>query len=129
MSYGQLVLSSHEVPLGHSLIGIEQSIVPWYKIYHSFNNDEIKRHLMSVLLEIPDDIVQAIRLPEDRMKQELIGELAITLYAHGLISFGKAHVLAGMSHFEFGRLLGKRSVSRHYGPEELEDDLIYARCQ
>lgn len=84
---------------------------------------------MSVRLEIPDDIVQAIRLPEDRIEQELMGELAVALYAHGLISLGKAHELAGIGKFEFGRLLGKRGIVRHYGLEELEDDLSYACCQ
>jgi len=28
---------------------------------------------------------------------------------------------------EFGRVLGERGISRHYGREELEDDLAYAR--
>jgi predicted HTH domain antitoxin len=44
-----------------------------------------------------------------------------------VLSFGKARELAAMSKFEFGRLLGKRGVTRHYSWEELEDDLTYAR--
>lgn len=82
---------------------------------------------MSVQLQIPDAIVQAIRLPEERMAQELLVELAIALYAQGLLSFGKARELAGMGKYEFGRLLGERGVARHYGREELGDDLAYAR--
>lgn len=81
---------------------------------------------MSVQLQIPDTVVQAIRLPEERMAQELLVELAIALYAQGLLSFGKARELAGMGKYEFGRLLGARAVSRHYGREELDDDLAYA---
>jgi predicted HTH domain antitoxin len=32
-----------------------------------------------------------------------------------------------MGKHEFGRLLGERGIVRHYGREELEDDLKYAR--
>jgi predicted HTH domain antitoxin len=44
-----------------------------------------------------------------------------------MLSFGKARELAGLSKYAFGQLLGERSVERHYGPEELEEDLRYAR--
>ena len=44
-----------------------------------------------------------------------------------MLSFGKARELAGMSKQEFGQLLGDRRIERHYGPEELEEDLRYAR--
>jgi len=82
---------------------------------------------MSVRLQIPDSVAQAIRLPEDRIEQELRLELAIALYAQGLVSFGKARELAGKDKYEFGQLLGERRIARHYGREELEDDLDYAR--
>ncbi|MCD6290837.1 MAG: UPF0175 family protein [Anaerolineae bacterium] len=81
---------------------------------------------MSVQLQIPDTVVQAIRLPEERIAQTLLVELAITLYAQGLLSFGKARELAGMGKYEFSRLLGERGIVRHYSREELEDDLAYA---
>jgi predicted HTH domain antitoxin len=32
-----------------------------------------------------------------------------------------------MDKYEFGQLLGERGVLRHYTPEELDDDLTYAR--
>ena len=54
---------------------------------------------------------------------------AIALYAQELLSFGKARELAQMNKYEFGQLLGQRSVLRHYGLEELEDDLDYASCE
>jgi len=82
---------------------------------------------MSVQLQIPDSVVQAIRLPEERIDQELRIELAVALYAQRLLSFGKARELAGKSKYEFGRLLGERKVTRHYGRQDLEDDLAYAR--
>ena len=82
---------------------------------------------MSVQLHIPDSVARAIRLPEERIAQELLEELAISLYAQGFLSFGKARELASMGKLEFGQLLGKRSIPRHYGREELKDDLKYAR--
>lgn len=84
---------------------------------------------MSVRLHIPDSVVQAIRLPEKRIVQELLVELAIALYAQGFLSFGKARELAGLGKYEFGQLLGRRGIPRHYGQEELEDDLRYAHRQ
>ena len=84
---------------------------------------------MGLLLQIPDSVTQAIRLPEGRMKEDLLLELAVALYAQGVLSFGKARELANLTKFEFGQVLGRRGIVRHYGQEELEDDLIYARGQ
>jgi predicted HTH domain antitoxin len=81
---------------------------------------------MELHLRIPSSVTQAIRLPEKRMVQELLVELAVALYAQEALSFGKARELAGLSKYEFGLLLGKRDIPRHYGWEELEDDLTYA---
>jgi predicted HTH domain antitoxin len=84
---------------------------------------------MGLELQIPDSVIQAIRLPEGRIAHELLMELAIALYREKLLSFGKARELAGMTKHEFGHLLGERAIPRHYGPEELEDDLAYAGCE
>jgi predicted HTH domain antitoxin len=81
---------------------------------------------MGVSLHIPDSIAQAIRLPEERMPEALMAELAVTLYERGLLSLGKAQELAGMDRDGFGRLLAARGVSRHYGEQELAEDLAYA---
>ncbi len=82
---------------------------------------------MAVQLEIPDSVAQAIRLPEDRLQNGLLEELAVALYQHGLLSFGKARELTGQDSRDFSNLLGDRGVTRHYGREELSDDLAYAR--
>jgi predicted HTH domain antitoxin len=84
---------------------------------------------MSIQIEIPDHIVQAIRLPLAEQKQQLLVELAVALYARGLLSFGKARELAGLNKYEFGLLLGRRDVPRHYQVEDLQDDLTYAHHQ
>lgn len=82
---------------------------------------------MSINLEIPDHVAQAIRLPLEEQQQQLLVELAVALYARGILSFGKARELAGLSKYEFGLLLGKRRIPRHYSSEDLQDDLMYAR--
>ncbi len=84
---------------------------------------------MELEVRIPDSVAQAIRLPEDQIEGEILQELAIALYARGLLSFGKARELAQMGKYEFGQLLGQRGIARHYGTEELTDDLAYASRQ
>ena len=81
---------------------------------------------MTIHLEIPDTVAEAMRLPGGELQQRLLIELAVSLYAQGILSFGKARQLCGMSKFEFGILLGKRGVPRHYSQEDLRDDLTYA---
>jgi hypothetical protein len=36
---------------------------------------------MSLSLSIPDSVVQAIRLPEKRLREEMLLELAVAFYA------------------------------------------------
>jgi len=50
-------------------------------------------------------------------------ELAIHLYATGILSFGPARRLAGMSKMEFHFLLGQRRIERQYDVEDYEKDL------
>jgi len=82
---------------------------------------------MTLYLEIPDSVARAMRLPPSEQRQKLLIELSVTLYAQGILSFGKARELAGMDKLAFGQLLGKRGVPRHYGEEDLQDDITYAR--
>lgn len=84
---------------------------------------------MSILLEIPDSVARAIRLPPVEQPQQLIQELAVMLYTQEILSFGKARELAGLSKTQFGVLLGRRNVPRHYRLEDLADDLTYASGQ
>ncbi|MER3432352.1 MAG: hypothetical protein C4288_02720 [Leptolyngbya sp. ERB_1_1] len=58
---------------------------------------------MGLQISISDSIVQALRLPEQRIEQELRRELAIALYTQDILSFGKARELAEMDKYEFGQ--------------------------
>ncbi|WP_276252551.1 UPF0175 family protein [Halomontanus rarus] len=77
-------------------------------------------------IEISDEVYDALRLPEDEREGVMREELAVSLYARGALSFGKARELAGLSKRDFGKVLGERGVERHYTDEELEEDLAYA---
>jgi predicted HTH domain antitoxin len=81
---------------------------------------------MTIQLDIPDSVVQAMRLPGGERKERLTLELALSLYAQGILSFGKARQLAKLSHYEFSQLLGQRGIPRHYEDVDLQDDLNYA---
>lgn len=78
-------------------------------------------------IEVPGEIYDALNVPEDEREEVLRRELAVSLYDEGILSFGKARELAGLSHREFHRLLGEREVERHYTAAELEEDVEFAR--
>ena len=83
--------------------------------------------LMTLHLEIPESVVSGLRLPEPEMEPRLRAELAVALYGQGILPFGKASELAGISRHGFADLLGRREMPRHYTEQELAQDLEYAR--
>jgi len=82
---------------------------------------------MSLSLEIPDEVWQAMRLPPAETKARIQLELAVSLYAQEILSLGKAAELAGISRLEMNDALAKRGVPMHYAQEDLSNDLAYAR--
>ena len=66
-------------------------------------------------------------MPEGEIAQRLKTELAIALYAQGVLSLGKAAELAEMSRLLFGELVGQRGVPRQYSEKDLTQDISYAR--
>jgi predicted HTH domain antitoxin len=81
----------------------------------------------SLTLEIPGEVVDALRLPDVEKTQRLRLELAISLYSQGILSLGKAAQLADLPRWEMNRVLAQRQVPMHYGPEELGEDLQHGR--
>ena len=81
---------------------------------------------MGLTLNIPDSVLQGLRLPEGEIAQRLRTELALALYAQGALSLGKAAELAEMNRMNFGELLGQRGIPRHYGDTGLAQDVAYA---
>lgn len=78
-------------------------------------------------LEIDDAVYEALRIPEQERPERLKQELAVSLYAQDLLSFGKARELAEMSTREFQEVLGEREIRRHYTDEELAEDREYSQ--
>ncbi len=74
-------------------------------------------------LEISQDILDSARLSVNDLKIEI----AISLYAQGRLSVGKARELAGMSLWEFRQLLASRRISPHYNVDDFEEDLTTLR--
>jgi len=78
-------------------------------------------------IEIPEEVYDSLRLPEDERDGVMREELACSLYDRGVLSFGKARELTELSKREFSELLGERGIERHYTDEELDEDIAYAR--
>jgi predicted HTH domain antitoxin len=83
----------------------------------------------TLILEIPETITQAMRLPPQQQKRQVLIELALSLYAQDILSMGKARELSTLEKREFIDLLGERQISRHYAVEDLEEDIAYAGRQ
>ena len=81
---------------------------------------------MSVTLEIPDEVFQAMRLPPPEIEARLRLEVAISLYAQQILGLGKAAELAGLSRWELNQTLAKRGVPMHYSEKQLAEDIAYA---
>jgi len=79
--------------------------------------------MASLIIEIPADVVSAIKLPRKELDRALKIELALHLYATGILSFGPARRLAEMSKMEFHFLLGQRRIERQYDLEDYKKDL------
>ncbi|WP_415378936.1 UPF0175 family protein [Halosimplex sp. TS25] len=77
-------------------------------------------------IEIDDEVYEAMQIPERERPQVMKRELAVSLYARDILSFGKARALAEVSKRELQELLGKREIPRHYTEVELAEDLEYA---
>lgn len=81
---------------------------------------------MNITLHIPESVARSLRIPEAEAEERLRQELAAALYANGLLSFGKASELAGVSRFDFASVLAQRRIPRHYGQQEQGEDVAYA---
>ena len=79
-----------------------------------------------IVIRVPKDVVESARVPEKEFERIAKIELAIALYARGVLSLGQARRLAGLSKWEFLEELAKRGIERHYTREELEDDIAFA---
>jgi len=80
-------------------------------------------------LDIPESVASSLRLPLPEVEPRLRTELAVALYAQGILPFGKACELAESSRYAFADLITSRNIPRHYTDSDLAMDLEYARGQ
>jgi hypothetical protein len=80
---------------------------------------------MTFHLDIPESVAQSLRLPAPEVVPRLRTELAVALYARGILSFGKASEFAEVSRFAFADLIAQHDIPRHYTEGELTQDLDY----
>ena len=79
--------------------------------------------MKTLTLDIPEDILIAVKIPRNRLKTDLRRELALQLYRENMISFANAHRLAEMTKIEFHFLLGERQIPRQYDLDDYEKDM------
>ncbi len=85
---------------------------------------------MSITLDIPNNIHEALHVSPAESETRLKLELAVALYAQNALGLGKAAELAGLDRFGMNDVLAERGIPMHYGQKELEEDLAYGRsCQ
>jgi len=77
-------------------------------------------------LEVPQEVVEAVKLPPTELEGELRKELALALYRRGVLSVGKARILAQLTRWQFEQLLADRHIPRHYTEGDLTEDIHQA---
>ena len=70
-------------------------------------------------LTIPDEILEASRMSESEMRQEI----AAMLFEKEKLTLAQASRLAGLPLLRFQHFLASRGIELHYGLEELREDL------
>jgi predicted HTH domain antitoxin len=76
-----------------------------------------------IYLEIPDEIVQQLRFPPDRVEMELKRELALHLVRERICTLAQGARLAEMDRLEFERFLGSRHVPWPGTLDDIRHDL------
>ena len=68
---------------------------------------------------IPDDILQATRMTEEELRQEI----AVLLFQKEKLTLGQASRLAQMNRLQFQHLLASRQIPVHYDVADFREDL------
>ena len=67
--------------------------------------------MSGVIVEIPQEAIHALKIPETRATEELCREFAVFLVREGLLPRPQARLVARMGRLEFEDLLARRKVS------------------
>jgi hypothetical protein len=66
--------------------------------------------MKSLLLEIPEDIIETARIPPDERETAIKRELAVHLYTRGILPKTAARRLSGLDRISFDDLLGQATA-------------------
>lgn len=74
-------------------------------------------------IQIPQDVVESLRLPPKRAEEEIKREFAVFLVREGLLSHAQARRIAEMERLAFEDLLASRQVPWEVSVEDVMGDL------
>jgi len=83
----------------------------------------VEQIMHAITLEIPEDIVRHLRVPQRRAKKWLMQELTLRLFEEGIITAAQGSRLLGLDRLSFERLLADNEIPIHGGAEDLEADV------
>lgn len=81
-----------------------------------------------IVLEIPPEVAEAVRIPAGEMVQTLKQELAVHLYEREILPKAAARRLAGLDRLAFDQLLGQRGIVSKLEPADIDADLSALRA-
>ena len=76
-------------------------------------------------LEIPEDVLEHVRIRPSELEDTLRTELAVQLYARSLLPKAAARRLSGKERLEFDDLLGKRGIHSELTEEDFELEMSH----
>ncbi len=77
---------------------------------------------MEVQLTLPDDIAVGLKIPHEKIKEEILKEISFIFYAQGKASMGVARRISGLSKRDFLDELARRKIPRHYSEKDFDAD-------
>ena len=79
--------------------------------------------MVQVILEVPDEMLLALKLTPDRLREELLMAAAVKLYELGTLSSGAAALLAGIPVLVFlGTLAAYGATALRTSGAEVRED-------
>ena len=70
-------------------------------------------------MKLQDEVMRLSGMSEQQFRQEL----ALWLYDKGKLSMGRAMKFAGLSRFDFMKLMANNNISVNYSVEDLQQDM------
>jgi predicted HTH domain antitoxin len=78
--------------------------------------------MKGISLEIPGEVLSAVRIPRAQLESELRRRLAAALFADGVLGGFAACKLAGMGKAEFQHWLGEHGIEQPLDVSDYESD-------